>query len=314
MAESVFQALLRKELAINSYESSRLIARAPHAYKTYGIKKATGGFRIISQPARETKFIMHWLTGSIFMELPVHDCAMAYRKGSSVKKNAAVHARNKYMAKFDFKNFFPSIKKEDIEKHLKSCKFSGIEFDEESFSQIARVCTILGKDGELALSVGSPASPILSNSMMYDFDSKVTDWCIENKVLYTRYADDLAFSTNVKGLSFSILDVIEKNLHEIDYPSVSVNKDKTVYASKKGHRRLTGVVINNAGKLSLGRDKKRKISSMIHKASLGILAKEELSYLQGILGFSKDIEPSFILRMEAKYGKEIIKIIFEYKG
>lgn len=308
MANSMFQEHLKKDLLINQHESMRLIARAPYAYKKYNISKANGGVRKISQPAKETKYIMNWLVAKVFTQLPIHESATAYYKGCSVKANAEHHMRNKYMVKFDFKNFFPSIGIQDILHHLTKHHIDKFDFDKESLVQIARVCCIKDPHSKfgLSLSVGSPASPVLSNSVMYEFDSKISKWSKDNNVVYTRYADDLTFSTNEKGLCFNIKDVINLFLKEIEYPSLSLNEAKTIYVSKRGRRQITGVVVNNENNLSLGRKRKRVLSSLIHKLSLGQLNEEERAYLQGMLGFAKDVEPTFLSRMERKYGSNLI--------
>ncbi|GED23614.1 retron St85 family RNA-directed DNA polymerase [Halomonas halmophila] len=303
MDESKFRRLLKEELSISYSESARLIARAPHAYKKYRIKKADGGFREISQPAKETKFVMHWVIDRFLKPLPVHESAAAYRKGASVKKNAAMHSSNSYLAKFDFKNFFPSIKISDIERHLALHGDRGL--DERSVSEIARLCTIAHMEGK-CLSIGSPASPFLSNSIMYDFDEKVSRWCAENALTYTRYADDLTFSTNVKNLSFEVQGFLIEVIQSLEYPAIELNENKTVYASKKGHRRVTGVVLSNAGNVSLGRERKREISSLLHKFRIGELSREEVYRLQGLLGFANDVEPVFVERMRKKYGHDLL--------
>ncbi|GGX98855.1 RNA-directed DNA polymerase [Litchfieldella qijiaojingensis] len=312
MDESRFRQLLKDELSISFSESARLIARAPHAYKVYRIKKVGGGYREISQPAKETKFVMHWLVGRFFEKLPVHECATAYSSGSSIKKNAIIHAEKSYIAKFDFKDFFPSITKFDVEKHL-GC-FNREELDGKSLSEIARLCTVAkGGSDNLCLSIGSPASPVLSNSIMYAFDRRIYEWCCDNSVVYSRYADDLTFSTNVKGLSFELPELVRTVLDGIEYPSISLNNEKTVFASKKGHRRVTGLVLSNPGKVSLGRKRKREISALIHKFSVGALSKEDLLRLQGLLGFVKDVEPLFVEKMISKYGYRVIVKILSFR-
>lgn len=312
MDESKFRMLLKEELSISYPESARLIARAPHAYKVYKIRKSRGGFREISQPAKETKFVMAWLVHRVFNKLPVHHCATAYSSGSSVKKNAVIHAKQNYIAKFDFKEFFPSIKSSDIERHL--FRYDEEGFDEKSLSEVARICTVAkGSSKNLCLSIGSPASPVLSNSIMYEFDSIVYKWCSKNSFVYSRYADDLTFSTNVKGLSFELPDLIEMAIGEVEYPSVSLKKEKTVFASKKVQRRVTGLVLNNSGTISLGRKRKREISALIHKFIIGSLSGDEVYRLQGLLGFAKDVEPLFIERMKGKYGAQVLEKIFSLR-
>lgn len=100
---------LQSSLGISDYLLNRLIQRAPHSYKVYTIAKRSGGLRTIAQPAKETKFIQRWLIENVFSQLPVHECASAYKVGASIKKNADAHKSNSYVIKLDFKDFFPSI-------------------------------------------------------------------------------------------------------------------------------------------------------------------------------------------------------------
>lgn len=311
MDESKFRELLRDELSISFSQSARLISRAPYAYKKYKIKKAGGGYREIAQPAKETKFIMHWLMSKYFYKLPVHLCATAYKDGSSIKGNAWAHAKNYYIAKFDFKKFFPSIVGRDLELHFTDF-FSGV-LDDKSINQIARLCCVShnGSDSsKLCLSIGAPTSPVLSNSVMREFDEHIHSWCVNNSIVYTRYADDLTFSTKVRGVSFEIQPMLDEVIGKLHYPKLTLNDKKTIFLSKKNQRRITGVVINNNDDVSLGRSRKREISVLIHKFSINFLSEEEVFRLQGLLGFAKDVEPLFIVRMRDKYGDAILSRIF----
>src|ERR1700761_334994 len=92
----------------------RLVRTASHRYKTYEIKKKTGGVRTISHPARELKLLQLWLVKNIFARLPVHDAAFAYRHGRNIHSHASVHAAHNYLLKVDFKEFFPSITSTDV--------------------------------------------------------------------------------------------------------------------------------------------------------------------------------------------------------
>ena len=53
------------------------------------------------------------------------------------------------------------------------------------------------------------------------------------------------------------------------------------------------------------------ISALIHKFSIGQLSKADLYHLQGLLGFSKDIEPEFVLKMKKKYSADVLDQIFQ---
>ncbi|AOE84641.1 retron St85 family RNA-directed DNA polymerase [Pseudomonas sp. TCU-HL1] len=299
-------------LTLSLQELVYLIAKAPHSYKVYRIEKKTGGKRIIAQPARQIKYLQRALIHSVFKELPIHSCATAYAHGSSIKKNAEPHKNNKFISKFDISDFFGSIKEHDLIKHFNRHLAENINPD--YFRYIARSCCINYKGTqELVLSVGAPSSPILSNSIMHEFDCIIHDWCTSKNITYTRYADDLTFSSNTKGVSFEIEKAITEALNSLDYPTLKLNTKKTFHASKKSQRRITGLIISNEGKISLGRDRKRTISAMIHKFSNGALPEEDIPKLQGMLGFAEDVEPVFSSRMRAKYGVKAISEIFQYR-
>jgi len=145
---------------------------------------------------------------------------------------------------------------------------------------------------------------------MYEFDVKISDWCRSQEMIYTRYADDLTFSTNKKDIAAQLEPLIQQTLQTLEYPKLRINEKKTIHLSKKYQRRVTGIVINNNDEISLGRERKRVISSLIHRFSMGILPAQDVFNLQGLLGFAKDVEPVFITRMRTKYGAKTIDDIF----
>jgi len=300
---------LQEAFGLSDLQLQRLITRSPHSYKIYTIPKKSGGMRTIAQPAKETKYLQHWLIANIFSMLPVHDCASAYKSGASIKLNADAHSKNQYLSKFDFRDFFPSIKYSDLIVHFE--RYLNGHLDPKSIKLAARLsCIRIKSDKSLCLSVGAPSSPVLSNSVMFDFDSQVYHWCLSRGITYTRYADDLSFSTNIANLSSEIQPWIQETLQNILYPKLTLHPEKTIHLSKKFQRRITGVIISNEGRLSIGRDRKRLISALIHRFSLSELQDQEIHNLQGLLGFAADIEPDFVLRMRKKYDSKLIDRIF----
>ncbi|RFC37258.1 MAG: Retron-type reverse transcriptase [Candidatus Nitrotoga sp. SPKER] len=301
---------LQESLGLSDCLLNRLIQRAPHSYKIYTIAKRTGGQRTIAQPAKETKFIQRWLIQNIFNKLPVHECASAYKDGASIKKNANAHKNHSYVIKLDFKDFFPSITFSDLVKHI--AKHLGHILRTQDIQDIARIsCIRLHGKSDLCLSVGAPSSPVLSNTIMYNFDSEVSAWCTQQCITYTRYADDLTFSTNFKGGSSEIEAFVRSITQKLTYPSLRLNNNKTTHLSKKHQRRITGIIINNEGNLSLGRNRKREICALIHKFSLDLLPESEIFRLQGLIGFAKDVEPLFVARMRGKYSSKLIEEVLQ---
>lgn len=307
---STLVSRIQVDLGFSADQLARLIERAPYTYKVYSIPKRSGGLREIAQPAKETKVLQRWLMSNVFGALPIHECATAYRLGASIRQNAQRHADNTYLSKFDFRNFFPSVLKQDIASHLTSHIGEGLTTAEiEAISRLS--CIRPANMTDLCLSVGAPSSPMLSNSVMFEFDSILDEWCRAHKICYTRYADDLAFSTCIKKISSELPTAIQDALATIAYPRLELNSKKTVFVSKKHQRRVTGIVLSNSGSLSLGRDRKREISALVHRFTLRQIAANDVFRLQGLLGFSIDVEPDFLSRLRKKYGSAVIDEILK---
>ncbi len=311
MASSIFSRM-QEAYALSDEQLNLLVKRSPHSYKVYSIPKKSGGNRQIAQPAKETKYLQYWLIENVFSLLPVHECASAYHKGASVKSNAAAHSKNQYLSKFDFRNFFPSIVFSDLVRHFE--KHLNDHVQAADILLIARLACIRPKGtSNLCLSIGAPSSPILSNSIMYEFDERISGWCKDHGIVYTRYADDLAFSTNIKSISYAVEKELREVLAGLQYPKLVLHAEKTIHVSKKYQRKITGVVINNQNALSIGREKKRIVSSLIHRFALNGLSDADISRAQGLLGFAHDVEPLFVVRMRQKYGFRVIDQLLSFR-
>jgi len=242
----------------------------------------------------------------------VHEAATAYKQGASIVDNADRHKDNSYLAKFDFLGFFTSIKGEMLASFLKA-QFP--DFDEDDLNLIVRVCCIRNRQTKsLHLSIGAPTSPILSNVMLYRFDSILGEVCRHLGVTYTRYADDITFSSNNKDQIRGIETILRDVIRQTPDLNLRINNQKTIFLSKKHSRRITGVVISNDGRLSLGREKKRLIRSMVDHYIKGKLSEEQKGQLQGQLGHAKNVDPLFVSRLRGKYGSKVIDGIIRQRA
>ena len=284
-----------------------LVFSAPHRYKVYQIPKRTPGhFRTIAQPAKEVKALQYWVLRHVLSQFEVHSDATAYRKGRSMLHNAKPHARGRYLLKMDFKDFFPSLRAEDFRVLLKRR-----ETDLDA-GEVSALCSILFwmpkgvSPADLSLSIGAPTSPVLSNVLMFDFDKRIADFCKARGVAYTRYADDLSFSSARSEELAAVEEFVVKWCARSKSPKLTVNAAKTVRASKGESRRVTGLVLTNDRKVSLGRDAKRRIRAWVHHFVVGRLKEGELPELRGMLCYVNSVEPSFLDRLRAHYGSEVI--------
>lgn len=296
--EDKLRKTLERKFALSESDVAMLIARSPIAYKSYNIKKKNGGKRKINQPAKETKMIQRWIVDSIFSHFKVHPCSTAYEKGDSIKGNALTHIDGLYFVKLDFENFFPSILKEDIENYLKDSK---IKLNDKDISDLARILCIRDNK-KLCLSIGAPSSPKVSNVLLYAFDEEVNNWCTENDIVYTRYADDLTFSTKNKDMYISIEKKVLEISRKIRSPKITLNNSKRLVLSRKDWISITGVNLTSDFKISVGRKRKRYIRSLVHKHKEHGLSDKELEKLIGLISFTEDIEPGFKHKLYRKYG------------
>jgi len=288
-----------------SYAS--VVARsAPHRYKVYQIPKKTGGTRTIAQPAREVKRLQYWVLDNLLCQCAVHETAMAYEAGSSILRNAAAHTQGRYLLKMDFRNFFSSIREDDFLLYMKQMAPELV--DEEERDIVSHVLFWQPKKLKgLRLSVGAPSSPRVSNILMFDFDSQIAALCEDWGVSYTRYADDLAFSMDDKDARAEIERAVGETLRNIAWPgNLKVNRKKTYFGSRASRRRVTGLILTNDDRVSLGRQRKRLLRAQIHR--FYVLEKQDRldeQTLAGLVAFARSIEPDFVKRLERKFEIEL---------
>jgi len=281
---------------------------APKKYKVYTIPKRTSGLRIIAQPIPELKDYQRFIISIVKDILPVHESCMAYMPGKNIKQNALVHSSNSFFLKMDFMDFFNSITPKLL---WEACELQGIEFDWLDKEILEKILFWRASkySKKLILSIGAPSSPFISNFLMYSFDKELNEYCKKNGIIYTRYADDLTFSTKKKGILFDLPNFVTKLLLKNYGQKIRINRFKTVFSSKKHNRHVTGLTITNESYISIGRAKKRYIKHLVYNFIEKNITHEDLNYLKGYLGFIQYVEPDFLKSLELKYSEAVIKEI-----
>ncbi len=293
---------------------------APNKYKVYTIPKRTYGHRVIAHPARDLKKLQTAFLDHYADKLPVHDVAKAYKKKTSIRHNAQAHQHNSYLLKIDLESFFHSIKADMFLGYLydfESVKEYFLEEDRVWLKKLlfwnpskragAKV------DTKHILSIGAPTSPHISNFFLYQFDEALSMLCHAQGIVYTRYADDLTFSTQIKGALIGFVTTVERLLREHFGSALRVNRMKTVLSSKGHNRHVTGVTISNTGSLSVGREKKRYLFHLIHQFTLNRLNTRQIEQLRGFTAFACHLDPSLYRRLCTKYSPEVIQQLIKDK-
>lgn len=284
-----------------------IASRAPQRYKRYFIPKKRGGRRAIHHPAKETKALQYALIQTVLKHLRIHGSAVAYRRDvrAPLRKNALAHAAREYSVKLDFRSFFHSISARDLFRTF-SANGKPLGVADQAF---LKSCLFLRPSDSGGLPIGAPSSPLVSNAVMYDFDSRVGLLAtnISADGVYTRYADDIVFSSSEKGACRTFHQGVEAALREIEYPRLQLNPGKTVYASRGTRRVVTGLVVTPDGRVSIGRKKKRYIRKLLFEFGQDDLEDDDLSFLSGYLAFILDVEPDFYNRLALKYTAETVQ-------
>lgn len=287
---------LARQMKLSAHYVRALARSASHRYKEYTIPKRTGGRRTIHHPSRELKLLQSWIAENVFKHFPIHPSAYAYVVGRGIAENASVHRRKNYLLKVDFVEFFPSITARDVQAvlDLRAANLPMALTPEDRSFILSVVC----RDGRLT--IGAPSSPILSNAVMCEFDRQWTAW--NDSVLYTRYADDLFFSTDTPNLLSALLADLRLDVAMRSSPRLRINEDKTVFTSRKRRRVVTGLVLTSTGEVSLGRKQKRFIRSLLHRYVLRALDDEQIDYLRGFIAYARSVDPEFVRALERKFG------------
>lgn len=301
-------------------------------YKTFFIPKKSGGARRIDAPITQLNHFLKIVKDNL--ECIVHDAAHAYVKGKSTKTALMKHQENNsnWFLKIDFKDFFSSFNKNRILNGLKNIfpyniildDHENYTVDELTFLNTTLTALTTAKKHLIALieiatlkngtlPQGTPLSPFLTNILMipidYHIQKSLTN--IHHKyTIYTRYADDLLFSSIHKFENIShVTSEIQNILNTHGYQFLTINEEKTRLGSSAGSNYNLGIVLNKKNNLSLGYKKKRLLKVKMHKflhrkddfAADNPEILTNLRKLQGNLSYFRHFEPEYFEYLNKKY-------------
>jgi len=248
----------------------REVSKVSH-YVRFTLPKKTGGERQISAPMPRLKQAQYWILQHILMPLPVHPAVHGFYPDRSIVSNAHPHTAQAVVVNFDIQDFFPSI----TYKRVKGL-FVTLGYSEAIAVVLALLCTepeILPVEldgeqyffaqGERHLPQGAPTSPMLTNLLCRRLDARLQGMANKLGFAYTRYADDMSFSTdsdhqnNLKAL----LHWVKKIVHEEGF---ALHPDKTRVMHAGRRQEVTGLVVNNA-QPTISRQQLRRFRALLHQ-------------------------------------------------
>lgn len=225
-------------------------------YTVFNIPKKNGKNRLITAPKSYLKYIQSLI--NILLQIVFYDKVHYNTNGfiinRGIVRNATPHVGKRYLLSVDIKDFFPSIQFRRIKTVLSLGPFYLIGSKEKLAFFIANFCTYKG-----VLPQGAPTSPILSNIVTQKLDRRISQLCHERKIKYSRYADDLSFSSNQNVFDNDFIAKITKIVIDEGF---SINDEKTRIRCSGERQEVTGIVVNR--KLNVSKVFLKKVRAILY--------------------------------------------------
>lgn len=246
-------------------------------YIEFSIHKKSGGLRIIVAPSTALKILQRKLSQVLYSVYEPKATVHGFSPGRSIVTNAQQHLRKRFVLNIDLQDFFGSIHFGRVRGIFMAPPYN---CSEDVATTLAQICCYQGK-----LPQGAPTSPVVSNMICAKMDSQLRILAKDLKCTYTRYADDITFSTTLpvfpkeiayKNNQESESKVIlgEKLVSIIQNNSFQINENKVRLQHKNHHQEVTGLTVNQFP--NVRRSYVREISSMLHAWSkFGLESVEE---------------------------------------
>jgi hypothetical protein len=286
-----------------------------HHYRYLWLPKATGGLRLLERPKTRLKEIQRRILHEILDPIPPHAAAHGFRKGRSVVTFAEPHADRRVVLRLDLADFFPTLTATRVR-----AVFAAAGYPDEVAATLAALCTnrvphsilvaaprpATTSDRRMSfpaprrltcrhLPQGAPTSPALANLCAFRLDVRLTAAAARAEALYTRYADDLAFSGDGPFARSARRFQVLAGAIALD-EGFSLNFRKTRIMPASGRQRLAGVVVNrhpNVARADFDRLKAILTNCIRHGPSMqnrdGV--QNFRSYLEGRVSWVAQVNP-----------------------
>lgn len=178
---------LSRNIGLSSNIVRNMTKNTRRFYLRLSIPKRRGGSRVIYAPSRSLKAAQRWILRNVLEHIPVSTASTAYRGGCSPRANAERHSGNSFFLLMDLRDFFPSIKALQVYS-----VFRALGYNDHVCHLLTSLCTLRG-----TLPQGAATSPLLSNIICRRLDLRLSRLAGARHVVYTRYADDITFSSSI---------------------------------------------------------------------------------------------------------------------
>lgn len=300
--ETVEQLAQKMEITVGELRFlsfSRKVSKNSH-YRRFSIPKKSGGHRQISAPMPRLKEAQYWILNNILYKNETHQAAHGFVPQRSIVTNAEQHQQKAVVINLDLKDFFPTVCYKRVKGLYRKMGYS---------QQLATILALISTEplmdevemdgvkyyvakGERFLPQGAPTSPAITNLLCRRLDKRFAGMAAKLGWNYTRYADDLTFSSTATK---DVNRILWQARQIIAAEGFIIHPDK-IHVMRQGSRQeVTGIVVNE--KLSVSRDDLKRFRAVLHRIETKGLDGAEwgnghiLQTIQGYANYVKMVNP-----------------------
>lgn len=260
------RAMLAEYLGIPNWKLTHIlyVERCDSFYTTFIIPKKGGGERRICAPCDPLKGIQRQLAWLLWQHQKsaweidniTPRLSHAYEKGKGIITNASIHRNKRYVLNMDLESFFDTFHFGRVVGFFEKNRY--FQLPHKVAVVIAQLACYEGR-----LPQGAPSSPVIANLICQTLDQHLLRVARKYRMDYTRYADDLTFSTNDQLFFDRKDEFIHSVTGAIEADGFSVNEKKTRLQFNCSRQMVTGLVVNK--KISAEREFVKQTRAMAHR-------------------------------------------------
>lgn len=276
----------RIEISEDELDAALRTSRTPHAFRLLVMRKQSGGLRVIEQPQDALRVLQRRVLREVLATADLHPAAHGFVRGRSALTHAALHSGRRLVLRLDIADFFTSITAGRVHS-----AFLRLGLPPRVATAVTALCTSVQRAGALRTALrrhhafasqssideqardwqqtlcvphlpqGAPTSPALANWIAYRLDRRLSGLAAAWDMRYSRYADDLTFSTDASDCNS--LRFVDQVRTIVATEGWLLNERKTLVMPQSNRQRVTGIVVNQT--MNLCRQDYDALKAAVHR-------------------------------------------------
>jgi hypothetical protein len=300
-----------------------MLRKAPPVLQHYCFTWVSRGAkvgRLLEAPKPRLKALQRKILDEVLAHVPAHDAAHGFVRGRSVSTHAALHVGKPMVMRFDLRAFFTSITAPRAYG-----VFAALGYPRHVVRAFVGLCTTRTPRAVLSrapypvpfataagsarfmhlqsldvrhLPQGAPTSPALANLAAHGLDVRLSALAEKLGLRYSRYADDLVFSGEVRSAG-ALSEQVRAIARDEGF---SLNDDKTRAMPAHTRQAVTGVVVN--ARPNLAREEYDLLKARLHRCLVngpGADAARLRAELQGRIAWAAQLNPARAAKLQKTF-------------